>query len=181
MWAATRDAPTASCLPCSRWPREPGVFKPDLASLNDLSLCDIVLKVGDHIAIVTGIQRDAEGNVRLITVSEETPPSCIATDYTPEEFRAFWLEKGYEIYRYADLDRIPYTPDPYVYVEGDPDLPVPPVNKAFMADYGDKANYMLGESVLFSVFEPEWTENPHHRSGQSDPFHRGMQGLFHSG
>ena len=145
-------------LPCSRWPKEPGVFKPDLASLNDLNLCDIVLKVGDHIAVVTAIQRDAEGNARLITVSEETLPSCIAVDYTPEEFRAFWLEKGYEIYRYAHLDRIPYTPDPYVYVEGDPDLPVPPVNKAFMTDYGDKANYMLGESVLFSVFEPEWNE-----------------------
>ena len=135
---------------------EPGVQEVDTASLNHLELCDLLIKKDSHVAVVTDIQRDVEGNVRIITVSESTLPLCVSTNYTPELFRAYWLDRGYHIYRYDGVHNQTYTPSPYVYVEGDPCLELPSPNPAFMSDFGDKANTHIEEAVSFTVFENKW-------------------------
>ena len=99
------------------------------------------------IAVITDIERDVNGRVAYITVSESNVPFVIATRFTPEEFRGYWLENDYFIYRRDDLDRITYTPSPYVHLEGDPDLAVPELNRSLQPHFGNKANYMLGEEV----------------------------------
>ena len=68
-----------------------------------------------------------------------------------------WLDQGYHAYRYAKVHEQTYEPSPYVYVEGDPDLEIPPVNTALMSIFGDKANTRLDEAVEFTVFEKDWT------------------------
>lgn len=135
---------------------EDGVTEVDPTRLEDLELCDIVLNKTVHVAVITDIQRDVEGNVRIITVSESTKPVCVSRDYTPELFRKYWLENGYHIYRYEGVHKQTYQPTPYVHVEDDPWLELPPVNTAFMSNFGDKANSQLGEDVEFSVFEEGW-------------------------
>ena len=136
---------------------EDGVTKIDAAFLENLELCDLIIKPSDHVAVITDIQRDAEGKVHLITVSDSVLPLCRTIDYTPELFRKYWLAKGYHVYRYAGVHNQTYEPSPYVYVEGDPELEIPPVNTALMSIFGDKANTRLDEAVEFTVFEKEWT------------------------
>lgn len=142
---------------CKDWPGYPGITPVDSSKLENLRLCDIVLNVSRHIAIITDIERDVEGTVHFITVSECTQPNTIALRYTPEEFREHWLNDGYVIYRYDGLDRITYTPSPFVRLEGDPVLPEYEMNRTLMLDLGNRANYVIGEEdVEISVFEDGW-------------------------
>ena len=143
--------------PSSKWNTIPGVTEVDVTELENLQLCDAVLKIGSHIAIVTDIKRDVEGKVHIITVSESTAPVCEGKDYTPEEFRGFWLASGYRIFRYSGVHDVPYTPDPFVPVEGEPCTERPVINKVLQPDYGNKANYMLGEAVELDIMEEGWT------------------------
>ena len=136
---------------------DPDVTEIGTDTLEALELCDLVIKRGVHVTVITDIQRDAEGKVHLITVSESVRPLCVSNDYTVEQFRKYWLEKGYHVYRYAKVHQQIYEPSPYVYVEGDPDLEKPPVNTALMSIFGDKANTRLDEVVEFTVFEKDWT------------------------
>ena len=135
---------------------DPDVTEVDTDVLENLELCDLVIKRGHHVAVITDIQRDVEGKVQLITVSESVLPLCRSNDYTPELFRKHWLNTGYHAYRYAGVHNQIYEPSPYVHVEGDPVLEMPPVNTALMSIFGDKANTRLDEAVEFTVFEKDW-------------------------
>jgi len=143
-------------FPSDTWKTIPGVTEVDSSQLENLQLCDAVLKAG-HIAVITGIQRDVEGKVCVVTVSESVSPLCITKDYTPEEFRGYWLNAGYRIYRYPGIHDVPYTPDPFAPVEGDPIMERPFINKVLQPDYGNKGNYMLGDTVELDVMEEGWT------------------------
>ncbi len=139
---------------CARWPSIPGIHKVDTSALENIQLADVVLNVKKHIAVVTDIERDADGKVYFIHVSESTLPFIRTTRFTPEEFRNYWLQDGYEVYHYDGVKDVPYTPDPFAPVEGDPTLPVPFINRSLMPDFGNKANYRKGEQpVEISVFE----------------------------
>ena len=142
--------------PCARIAQLPGMAEVATDPLENLELCDLVLKPTAHVAVVTDILRDAEGTVHRITVSESTRPLCVAKEYTALQFRKYWLESGYRVHRYAGIHEQTYEPSPYVYVEGDPVTELPPVNTALMSIFGDKANTRLGEAVEFTVFEQDW-------------------------
>ena len=88
-------------------------------------------------------------------MTECTRPQNVALEYTPEEFQHFWLD-NYWVFRYKYLDDVPYEPTPYVHLEGDPDLPVPVPNKTLLPDYGNRANYRLGENVELNIMEEGW-------------------------
>ncbi len=141
--------------PCSAWPTMPGVTMVDTTKLENLQLCDALLSK-THIAVITGIERDVDGIVRRLTVSESMTPVCAVSQYTPEEFRGCWLEQGYSVYRYAGVHDVPYTPNPFSPVEGDPIMETPVINRTIQPDYGNKANYMLGDTVELQVLEGEW-------------------------
>ena len=142
---------------CKAWRNMgvPGTVELDPADLNKLELCDIAVSAG-HIVIITDILRDAEGNIHKIEISESTPPRCVTNDYTPEEFRHYYLGREYKLLRYAYLDDVPYTPSPYVHLEGDP-MVEPEKFPTFMTDFGNKANYLRDlEPVELSIFEEGW-------------------------
>ena len=143
-------------FPCSKWTTIPGVTEVDTAELENLQLCDAVLKIGHHIAVITDIQRDVNGKVHIITVSESVAPVCVTKEYTPEAFRGYWLASGYRVFRYAGVHDVPYTPDPFAPVEGDPCMERPVINTVLQPDYGHKANYMLGDTVELDVMEAGW-------------------------
>ena len=145
-------------LPCSYWPHDPRVSLVNSDDLRNLMLCDIVLNPVMHIAIITDIERDVEGNVQYITVSESKLPRVISTRFTAEAFRGYWLGNGYQIYRYSGIDSAAYTPSPFVHLEGDPNLPVPAINKVIQPDLGNRANYMLSETVELDLLESGWEE-----------------------
>lgn len=141
---------------CKEFADVPGMDPMDSSVLENLQLCDVLLSKG-HVALVTDILRDAEGTVHSIEVSECTLPLTVSNWFTPEEFRGYWLEKEYNMYRYAYLDAVTYEPSPWVRVAGDPETARPEITTALMLDYGNKANYRIGdEPVEISVFEEGW-------------------------
>ena len=144
-------------IPSIAWGSHPDVTLVDSDDLDALQLCDIVNHPGDHITLITDIARDEDGHVREIEVSESIKPRCVRVTYTPEEFRAFWLERGYRVYRYAKLESVTYTPTAFSPVEGDPDLGEAEINRSLLPDFGNKANYLRGaENIELSVLEPGW-------------------------
>ena len=141
---------------CARWPSMPGIHEVDTSELENVRLADVVLHRVYHIGIITDIERDAEGKVRFISVTESTMPFIRTTRFTPEEFRNFWLAHDYVVYRYDKVDEVPYVPDPFAPAEGDPEMPAPFINRCLMPDFGNKANYRLGaDPVELSVFEED--------------------------
>lgn len=130
----------------------------DTSTLENLQLCDLLNEPKTHTAVVTGIDRDETGKVVRITVTESTPPQVQITQFLPQEFINWWLNRGYQVLRYKKLHTVTYTPDPWVHLDGDPDLPAPAPNPSILPDFGDKANYRLGETVTLSVFDPDFHE-----------------------
>lgn len=148
-------------VPTAEWPDEPYVERVDDSDLDNLRLCDILVCRNVHVALITDIARDENGHVQWITVSEEARPLCRVEAYTAPEFRRAWLddpEEPYFVIRLKDFSHVTYTPSPYVPLEGDPELPLPEVNTAFLPDFGDKFNCEAGEKVSFTVFESGWDE-----------------------
>lgn len=130
----------------------------DATALENLRLCDLLNAPKTHTAVITGIHRDENGKVVGITVTESTLPKVTQTAFLPEEFVAYWLKGGYEVLRYQKLHAVTYTPDPWVPLDGDPELPTPVANPVILPDYGDQANYRLGETVTLSVFDSLYTK-----------------------
>ena len=126
--------------------------------LENLELCDLLNDPLRHTAVITGIDRDENGKVVAISVTESTPPQIRTKTFFPDEFVKYWLERGYEILRYKKLDKVSYTPNPWIHLDGDPDLERPVPNSAIMPDYGDKANYRLGETVTLCVLDSRYTQ-----------------------
>ena len=138
---------------CGEFADVPGLQPLNADVLEDLRLCDVLLSKG-HVAMITDILRDADGKIHSIEVSECTLPLTVANWFTPEEFRGYWLNSGYKMYRYDRLDAVTYEPSPWVHVEGDPELARPEINTALMLDFGNKANYRIGdEPVEISVLK----------------------------
>jgi len=139
---------------CRNWGKYGDMTEVPEFTAQDLKLCDILCSSG-HVGIVTDVARNETGEAVMITVSECCPPKVIATEFTADEVLRCWPEK-YRLYHYDHIDKVTYTPSPYVHQEGDPDLPVPPVNKTLLPDYGNRANYAQGEAVELNVMEEGW-------------------------
>lgn len=141
-------------IDCHQWPHLDSVEVLDLTAPEQLRLCDILNHRTRHTAAITGITRDAAGRVLDITVTESARPGILRRTFLPTEFTNYWLMNGYEVLRYHKLHTVTYTPSPWVHLEGDPQTEAPVPNPTLLPDYGDKANYLLGESVCLSVFDP---------------------------
>lgn len=140
---------------CRIWTNFADCIAVDSSNLENLQLCDILLDPSSHVAIITDIERDVDGKVYYITVSESTSPVCISTRFCVRDFKNYWLNNGYSVYRHCNIHSVSYTPSPYVPLEGDPSLQ-PHINTSLLPDFGDKANYMLGETVELDVLEDNW-------------------------
>ena len=141
-------------IDCQQWPFLNGIEQINPEPLENLRLCDILNERTKHTAVITGITRDEDGTVLDITVTDSTLPQVRTKTYLPLEFKNYWLKNNYEVLRYQKLDWVTYTPDPWVRLEGDPEAEPPVPNPVLMPDYGNKSNYLLGETVVISVFDP---------------------------
>lgn len=153
-------------IDCQQWPFLDGIEQINPEPLEKLRLCDIILERTRHIAVITGINRDADGKIVNISVAESTLPNIQTKTFTPSSFVEYWLKDHYEIFRYHKLDKISYTPIAWVPLEDDPQLERPTPNDALMPDYGNKANYFIGDEVTISVFDNQYTVLKIHFEGE---------------
>ena len=145
-------------IDCQQWPFLEGIEKVETEPLENLKLCDVLNEPTHHTTLITGISRDEDGKMAEITVTESTLPHVQSRTFTPREFTEYWLKDHYEVLRYGKIDKVTYTPSPWVRVEGDPETERPVPNPVLMPDYGNKANYLLGETVTLSAFDTRYQE-----------------------
>ena len=139
---------------CKDWAALDTVHKVSAEPLENLQLGDILLDPKRHVALITGIARDEAGKVQRIEVSECTLPLTVCNTFTAEEFRNYWLEK-YSVYRYEKIDKVTYSPNPWMPLEGEEAAEMP--HFALLPDYGNKANYRVGdEPVELWALEEGW-------------------------
>ena len=135
---------------CSLLRKDPRLTEIRDPEPGDLKLGDILLSK-DHTALVTGILRNEEGVPTEILVAESKSPLAAETGFTLQEFMGAWISRGYGLYRYNGWDGVSYEPSPYVVLPGDPPMEGPRTDYSFLPDYGDKANYEMGETVEFTA------------------------------
>ena len=135
-----------------RWASVPGMRKiaPETTyTAEEIQLCDVLHAYGNganHVALITDILRDEDGQIRQIEVSEATRPTCVRRQFDVDVF--FEKYKVYALWRYDYVDEVP-MPDTYqnaLLEQGVPALPV------IAVDYGNKSNYRPCEEVVISVF-----------------------------
>lgn len=143
------DMPRRSC---KLWFTCDDVAPVDRDKPETFRLGDVVVN-HKHIGILTAIGRDKEGRVQTVTVAESVVPTVRVLEYPLEFFYAHWHD--YSVLRYRDIDKVTYTPSPYIYVEGDPDTDVPEYE--IMTNWGNRANCLMGkEPVELSVLKGDW-------------------------
>ncbi len=144
-------------IDCPQFSKMEDMEHVNTTALENLQLCDLLNEPKTHTAVITGIDRNENGKVVSITVTESTLPKVTETVFLPEEFTNYYLKNGYEVVRYKKLSAVTYTPDPWVQLEGDPKAERPVPNPIILPNYGDQANYRLGESVTLSIFDSAYT------------------------
>ena len=143
-------------VPCKLWPNIPGMRLIDPCALEDMKLGDTLLNA-THVAMVTGIDRTADGKVYQVEVSESTHPTCRRKVWRADEFTALWLNaSGFKIYRYDFIDSVPYTPCAYTPLEGE-DL-IPDRNDDLSLNFGNKVNRRLGDELTFRIKTEGWDD-----------------------
>lgn len=149
---------------CREWPNQPNVRCLGQPVLNDLKLLDIVLNVKKHVAVITGIGRDENGNVQRIEVSESIIPAAASTWFTPEEFAGFWYARDFLIYRKDDTEGIPYEASQFVRIEADsergieadPELPAYGINPDILPNQGNGTNYKEDQEIILNLLNDNW-------------------------
>lgn len=119
---------------------------------DDIKLCD-VLNVNNlnsnHVAIITDILRDDDGNVVAIEICDETRPYARRAKWSIDYFYSNWGVK-YNLYRYDYLQDVPPFDEEErkLLLESDIDEVLPMI----AVNYGDKSNYRAGDETVISVF-----------------------------
>lgn len=93
-------------------------------SVNALEVGDCLNDINNHVILVTGVVRNADGEVTLVETMEATPPiSCRRVyggkDRSIDDLVSNYLNNGYVIYRYSDRDSVTYTHECAVPIDGD--------------------------------------------------------------
>lgn len=135
-----------------RWLTIPGmkeIAKPEKYTVDDLEICDILYAFGNgrnHVAIVTDITKDENGNVCSVEVSEAISPVCARRTFTPEEY--YEQYKLFGICRYEYIDSVPEVDEAFLKF-----FPEDSVSKnpSISVDYGNKSNYRTNEEVVISA------------------------------
>jgi len=135
-----------------RWPDIPGMRKiADEGSYTaeQIALCDVLHAYGkgkNHVALITDILREENGEICQIEVSEAVRPTCKRRQFDLEAF--YEKYKLFALWRYDYVDEVPMPDEKQnnILLQGVPDLPV------IAVDYGDKTNYRTYEDVVISVF-----------------------------
>ena len=94
------------------FPRSDLMQRVDFSSIDNLQVADVLWKSG-HVAIITAIKHDADGNVSAIEVSEAIQTRCWRHDVSKSQFPIFMQSSFTDIFRYKELYKnTSYTPCP---------------------------------------------------------------------
>ena len=137
----------------ARWGTIPGMheIKPKgQYTFDDMQLCDVLYAFGEgrnHVALVTDLLRDENGNIAEVEISEAIRPLCVRRKYTFEQYsQEFGL---FALWRYDLLDNVP----PFDTVQNE--LLCSGLDKltpSITIDNGNRSNYLVNQQVIISAF-----------------------------
>ncbi len=140
-------------VPTALWFAVPGMRKiaeKEEYAAEDIRLCDILHAFNDgrnHVALITDILRDENGEIQEIEVSEAVSPSCKRMRYTVEAY--FEHFRVFGLCRYDFLEDVPlFDEETDCIFDSGIDKKLPKIT----VDNGNRSNYLLGDEVILSVF-----------------------------
>ena len=137
----------------ARWLTIPGMnlVKPcGEYTADEIKLCDVLYSFGkgeNHVALVTDILRDENGEVAQIEVSEAVRPVCKRDQYTLDRF--FQEFDIYDLLRYDGLGDVPLFDGKTDDLLWNSRLDKTP--SAITVDNGNRSNYLEGEETVISA------------------------------
>ena len=132
-----------------QWTEIPGMTLLAEQDLQNLKLCDTIVGQG-HVAMITGIQRDQNGKIVKVEVSESGATFAHASTCTITALEERFPAHLYDYCRYADLANVTYTASEYVAV-GSEKAQTVEYNKNLATRKGDKSNWRTNETVELDV------------------------------
>lgn len=132
------------------WSDIEGMDKVDI-SKNEIRLGDILCNVtskntsGGHMAIITDIIRDENGNILYVRITEAGVPTMMHSYVFYNYFKNIYLSE-YSVYRYRYIDSVPKAENGYL--DGTAEY-----NTVLALDRGDKSVYPFGSSVEVNLLD----------------------------
>ena len=115
-------------------------------SAQGVQVLDLLWQKG-HARAVTDVERDEDGRVSAVEVSESVSPTAVRRRFTADEFEALMEKHKITIYRTVDYSRTGIAP---IY-----DDPQPLVyNDALCTFAGDRACFREGDLIIIHCFQP---------------------------
>ena len=138
----------------ARWHTIPGMreIKPKGEyTVDEMQLCDVLYAFGEgrnHVALITDILRNEDGEIKEVEVSEAVRPSCERRRFTPEEY--YEKYKLFALWRYDYIEEVPpfdAESDRLIF-----ESKIGTERPRITVDNGNKSNYSVGDEVIISVF-----------------------------
>ena len=125
-------------------------------AVEDMKLCDAAnvksatATTGGHIVIISGIERDADGNIVNVEITEANLKGVQATTMTYASFVSQYINSlGYKIYRNRKLYETSYKPSKYIRLfDDEPGDAV--VYSDICTDWGDRAAIRTDEAITLN-------------------------------
>lgn len=139
-----------------QWTEIPGMELLEQQSVYSLQLGDTIVGEG-HVVLITGIQRDKNGKICNVEVSEAGGYLTAATTYTAQKLAARFPASRYQYCRYTLIDKTQHIPSAYVPV-GDRPAQTVTYNTALIPRKGDKANWLSSQTVEIDVLSSAYSQ-----------------------
>ena len=120
-----------------------------------------VVEVGDvlwltgHVALITDMLLDEDGQVKMVEISEATQGGCVTRQYNRKQFDNSMTNRFKKALRYKYFENnTKYEAYPqFVPVAEEEPVPIE-YNEDLCVDKGDHSNYLAGEDVTINIFSP---------------------------
>ncbi|HAH48489.1 hypothetical protein [Gimesia sp.] len=157
---------TSYALQCGVWyvsrlhnpPYREGVSLVEPQSAQAAQVGDIIFtppQPGSHVEIVTGITRNAEGNITHVRVEESRPLTTKTSNRSVSTFNSHLKARGRKLYRITDLDawRGQNKAESFLFPNYEEDAKTPVINRVLLLDRGDWVPYYKDQKVKINIMD----------------------------
>ena len=120
----------------------------------DVEVGDVLWKT-DHVAIITDMLRDEDGQVKMVEFSEALQGGCVTRQYDRKQFNNSMTNRFEKVLRYSFFENnTKYEAFPQFVPVLEEESVAMEYNEELCVDKGDCSNYLIGEDVTINIFTP---------------------------
>lgn len=135
-------------------PHREGIEAVEPQSAQGARVGDVIFMPG-HVEIVTGVTRNADGEVTDIRWEDSSPSTTRTRQGAPARFDDYLANRNASLYRITDHDawRGRGKAEAHRFPDYEADSATPKINRVLLLDRGDWVPYRRGEPVRFNVMD----------------------------